>query len=40
VIDNSGYVRHVRDSVALLKDRVGRYVYVSTVAVTTRPRAV
>lgn len=34
VIDNSGYVpRHVRDSVALLKDRVGRYVYVSTVAV-------
>ena len=34
VIDNSGYVpRHVRDSVALLKDRVGRYVYVSTVSV-------
>lgn len=34
VIDNSGYVpRHVRDSVALLKDRVGRYVFVSTVAV-------
>jgi 2'-hydroxyisoflavone reductase len=34
VIDNSGYVpRHVRDSVALLEDRVGRYVYVSTVAV-------
>ncbi|MFG0274668.1 MAG: NAD-dependent epimerase/dehydratase family protein [Phycisphaerales bacterium] len=34
VIDNSGYVpRHVRDSVAMLKDRVGRYVYVSTVAV-------
>ena len=34
VIDNSGYVpRHVRDSVSLLKDRVGRYVYVSTVAV-------
>jgi 2'-hydroxyisoflavone reductase len=34
VIDNSGYVpRHVRDSVALLKDRVRRYVYVSTVAV-------
>jgi 2'-hydroxyisoflavone reductase len=34
VIDNSGYVpRHVRDSVTLLKDRVGRYVYVSTVAV-------
>jgi 2'-hydroxyisoflavone reductase len=34
VIDNSGYLpRHVRDSVALLKDRVGRYVYVSTVAV-------
>lgn len=34
VIDNSGYVpRHVRDSVNLLKDRVGRYVFVSTVAV-------
>ena len=33
-IDNSGYItRHVRDSVALLKDRVGRYLYVSTVAV-------
>jgi len=33
VIDNSGYVpRHVRDSVELLKGRVGRYVYVSTVA--------
>ncbi len=34
VVDNSGYVpRHVRDSVELLKDRCGRYVYVSTVAV-------
>jgi 2'-hydroxyisoflavone reductase len=34
VIDNSGYVpRHVRDSVALLEGRVGRYVYVSTIAV-------
>jgi 2'-hydroxyisoflavone reductase len=34
VIDNSGYLpRHVRDSVELLRDRVGRYVYVSTVAV-------
>jgi 2'-hydroxyisoflavone reductase len=34
VIDNSGYIpRHVRDSVELLKHRVGRYVYVSTVAV-------
>lgn len=34
VIDNSGYIpRHVNDSVALLKDRVGRYVFVSTVAV-------
>ncbi len=33
VIDNSGYVpRHVRDAVALLKDRCRRYVYVSTVA--------
>jgi 2'-hydroxyisoflavone reductase len=34
VIDNSGYLpRHVRDSASLLKERVGRYVYVSTVAV-------
>jgi 2'-hydroxyisoflavone reductase len=34
VIDNSGYVpRHVRDSAELLKDRCGRYLYVSTVAV-------
>jgi 2'-hydroxyisoflavone reductase len=34
VIDNSGFVpRHVRDSIAMLKDRVGRYLYVSTVAV-------
>jgi 2'-hydroxyisoflavone reductase len=34
VVDNSGYVpRHVRDSVELLKDRCGRYIYVSTVAV-------
>ncbi|HSC09127.1 MAG TPA: NAD-dependent epimerase/dehydratase family protein [Steroidobacteraceae bacterium] len=34
VIDNSGYLpRHVRDSATLLKDRVGRYLYVSTVAV-------
>lgn len=34
VIDNSGYFpRHVRDSTALLKDRVGRYIYTSTVAV-------
>ena len=34
VIDNSGYVpRHVRESVNLLKGRVGRYIYVSTVAV-------
>jgi 2'-hydroxyisoflavone reductase len=34
VIDNSGYLpRHVRDSVTLLKDRVRRYLYVSTVAV-------
>jgi len=34
VIDNSGYVpRHVGESVKLLKGRVGRYVYVSTVAV-------
>lgn len=34
VIDNSGYVpRHVRDSAELLKGRVGRYLFVSTVAV-------
>ena len=34
VIDNSGYVpRHVRDSVELFRDRCGRYLYVSTVAV-------
>ena len=34
IVDNSGYVpRHVRDSVALLKNRCDRYVYVSTVAV-------
>lgn len=34
VIDNSGYIpRHVRDSAQLLKDRVGRYLFVSTVAV-------
>jgi 2'-hydroxyisoflavone reductase len=34
VIDNSGYVpRHVRDSASLLKDRCGRYLYISTVAV-------
>jgi 2'-hydroxyisoflavone reductase len=34
VIDNSGYVpRHVRDSATLLRGRVRRYVFVSTVAV-------
>ena len=34
VIDNSGYVpRHVRASAELLKDRVGRYLFTSTVAV-------
>ena len=34
VIDNSGYVpRHVRDSAELLEGRVGRYLFVSTVAV-------
>jgi 2'-hydroxyisoflavone reductase len=33
VIDNSGYVpRHVRDSAELLRGRVGRYVYVSTIS--------
>jgi len=34
VIDNSGYVpRHVRDTAELLKNRCGRYLYISTVAV-------
>ena len=34
VVDNSGYVpRHVRDTAELLKDRVGRYLFTSTVAV-------
>ena len=34
VIDNSGYVpRHVRDSVALLLDNVGRYLFTSTGSV-------
>jgi 2'-hydroxyisoflavone reductase len=34
VIDNSGYIpRHVRDSAELLKERCGRYIYISTVAV-------
>jgi 2'-hydroxyisoflavone reductase len=34
VIDNSGYIpRHVRDSAELLKDRCGRYIFISTVAV-------
>ena len=34
VIDNSGYVpRHVRDSAELLKGRVRRYLFVSTVSV-------
>ena len=34
VIDNSGYVpRHVRDSAALLKDNVGRYLFISTGSV-------
>jgi 2'-hydroxyisoflavone reductase len=33
VIDNSGYVpRHVRDSAELLRGRVGRYLYVSTIS--------
>lgn len=33
VIDNSGFVpRHIRDSAQLLKGRVGRYLFVSTVA--------
>ncbi|MDZ7644339.1 MAG: NAD-dependent epimerase/dehydratase family protein [Woeseiaceae bacterium] len=34
VVDNSGYVpRHVRDSAALLKGRIGRYIYISTTGV-------
>ena len=34
VIDNTGYVpRHVRDSVDLLRDAVGRYLFTSTVTV-------
>lgn len=34
VVDNSGYIpRHVRDSIDLLKERCGRYIYISTVAV-------
>ena len=34
VIDNSGYVpRHVRDSVELLRDSVGRYLFTSTGSV-------
>lgn len=34
VIDNSGYVpRHVRDSAQLLKGKVGRYIFVSTLSV-------
>lgn len=40
VIDNSGYVpRHVRDSAELLKDRCGRYLFTSTVAVYDFDRA-
>lgn len=34
VIDNSGYVpRHVRDSAELLRDNVGRYLFISTGSV-------
>ena len=41
VIDNSGYVpRHVRDSAVLLKGRVGRYLFVSTVAAYEGAQAV
>lgn len=33
VLDNSGYVpRHVKDSAVLLKDRVGRYLFTSSVS--------
>jgi len=34
VLDNSGFVpRHVRDSAQLLKDNVGRYLFISTLGV-------
>lgn len=34
VVDNSGYVpRHVRDTAALLKGKVGRYIFISTGSV-------
>ncbi len=34
VLDNSGYVpRHVKDSAELLKGRVGRYLFTSTISV-------
>ncbi|MGF1505529.1 MAG: NAD-dependent epimerase/dehydratase family protein [Anaerolineae bacterium] len=37
-IDISGYVpRHVRDSAVLLADRVGYYVFISTISVYARP---
>lgn len=40
VIDISGYLpRHVRASATLLKGRVGRYLYVSTMGVYDRSRA-
>ncbi len=40
VIDISGYLpRHVRASAELLRDRVGRYAYVSTMGVYDRTRA-
>jgi 2'-hydroxyisoflavone reductase len=33
VLDNSGYVpRHVKDSAEMLKDRVGRYLYTSSIS--------
>ena len=36
VLDNSGYVpRHVKDSAALLKDRVGRYLFTHRFQLTT-----
>jgi 2'-hydroxyisoflavone reductase len=38
VIDNSGYVpRQVHDSVGLLRGRIGRYIFVSTVSVYDSP---
>lgn len=40
VIDTSGYVpRHVRDSASLLADRVGQYLFISSISVYAMPVA-